>query len=210
MKELRDYIERGFPKSMSYEEYREMSVQYAEEGKTSGEDQSQSLIEYSRLNAHRMKRIDKTTDIGSDLKEVLANQSEKQHWILFTETWCGDAAQNLPVVAKIAELSEKVDLRILLRDEHPDLMDHFLTNGGKSIPKLVIANEDGLVQGTWGPRPKVAQEMVMDWKHSPEPKKPYSEFVIELQKWYTKDKTLSTQAELLQLVKDSQESEVKA
>ncbi|MEO0405225.1 MAG: hypothetical protein AAF193_10170, partial [Bacteroidota bacterium] len=62
----------------------------------------------------------------------------------------------------------------------------------------------------WGPRPKVAQEMVMDWKHSPEPKKPYSEFVVELQKWYTRDKTLSTQAELLQLVKETQESKVKA
>ena len=188
---------------MTFEGYYDLIQRHATEGLTSGEDQSAALVEYTRLNAHRTKRIWKTTKVQEDLQLILDASTAEQNWFVFTETWCGDAAQNVPVLAKIAQASAHINLHVLMRDEHPALMDHFLTNGGKSIPKLAATDASGNVLYTWGPRPTAAQEMVMDWKHSPEPKKPYSEFVIELQKWYTQDKTASMQSEFVALLKET-------
>lgn len=193
----------GMPGAMSFDAYFELSQNHATEGKTSGETQSDSLIEYTRLNAHRMKRITKTTKISEELEVQMSGLTSRQTWIVFSETWCGDAAQNLPIISKIAELSELVELKVIFRDEHPALMDRFLTNGGRSIPKLVAVSEHDEVLFTWGPRPSTAQEMVMDWKSSPEPRKPYAEFVVELQKWYTQDKSASLQKEFFELVRTS-------
>jgi len=203
MESMKEYIAKGMPNSSTFDAYSDLIQHHSQEGLTSGEDQSASLIEYTRLNAHRTKRIWKTTRIHKKLKDMLQSLSEDQNWFVFTETWCGDAAQNVPVLAKMAEASDKIHLHLLLRDEHPDLMAHFLTNGGKSIPKLAVTNASGEILFTWGPRPAIAQEMVMDWKHSPEPKKPYSEFVIEVQKWYTQDKTASVQTEFVALLEST-------
>lgn len=203
MLELKQFMSDGMPGAMSFDAYFELSQNHATEGKTSGETQSDSLIEYTRLNAHRMKRISKTTKISEELAAQMSGLTSTQTWLVFSETWCGDAAQNLPVISKIAELSDLVELKVIFRDEHPALMDRFLTNGGRSIPKLVAVSEHDEVLFTWGPRPSTAQEMVMDWKSSPEPRKPYAEFVVELQKWYTQDKSASLQKEFFELVRTS-------
>ncbi len=200
MKEMIEAAQNSWPGSMSYDEYRDLSIRFAEEGKTTGDDQSAAMVEYSRLNAYRMKRIEKTAKLKGETLEAMAKISEDQTWILFTETWCGDAAQSLPILAKIAELNPKVDLKILLRDEHPELMQYALTSGGKSVPKLIAFDASMNTLFSWGPRPMAAQEMVMDFKNSPEPKKPYTEFVVEVQKWYAKDKGQSIQQEFIDLL----------
>ncbi len=200
MKEMIEAAHHSWPGSMSYDEYRNLSVRFAEEGKTTGDDQSAAMVEYSRLNAHRMKRIEKTIHLNDEIVEVMAQISQKQTWVVFSETWCGDAAQSLPILAKMAQLNPKIDFKIVLRDQHPELMQHALTNGGKSIPKLLAFDASMNVLFTWGPRPLAAQEMVMDYKNTPEPKKPYSEFVVEVQKWYAKDKGQSIQREFIELL----------
>ena len=202
MKEVIEAANANWPGAMSFEEYKALSVRFADEGKTSGLDQSASMVEYSRLNAHRLKRIDKTVALNTSTVEELSAIKETQTWIVFSETWCGDAAQNMPILAKMAAVNPLIDFKVLLRDEHPDLMKHFLTNGGKSIPKLAAFNEKNELLFTWGPRPEAAQEMVMDYKHSPEPKKPYTEFVVEVQKWYAKDKGQSIQQEFISLINE--------
>ena len=69
--------------------------------------------------------------------------------MVISEGWCGDAAQILPVINKMALVSNKIEFRIVLRDENPALMDAFLTNGGKAIPKVImIDNESGEVINT--------------------------------------------------------------
>jgi hypothetical protein len=200
MKEMIEAAHNSWPGSMSYDEYRDLSIRFAEEGKTTGDDQSAAMVEYSRLNAHRMKRIEKTVQLKGETLEAMAKIAQDQTWILFTETWCGDAAQSLPILAKIAQLNPRVELKILLRDEHPELMQYALTKGGKSVPKLIAFDASMNILFSWGPRPIVAQEMVMDFKHAPEPKKPYTEFVVEVQKWYAKDKGQSIQQEFIDLL----------
>jgi hypothetical protein len=119
--------------------------------------------------------------------------------LVITEGWCGDAAQNLPILNTIAEAIEGIDLKLILRDEHLDIMDQFLTNGGRSIPKLIaIEKESNEIIGVWGPRPYKAQQMMVEFKENPTVE--YSEFVKEVQLWYARDKGKSVEKEIIDLL----------
>ena len=192
--ELKSIIQESLNKAMSVEGYQQMLDAYANEGKTSGE-QKEDLIYYTKLNAQRSRRIGKTVTLLSDLIEHIESLP-KQTWLLITETWCGDAANSVPVLAKLAELNENIDLRIVLRDEHPQLMDNFLTKGGRSIPKLIALNDDLDVQFTWGPRPEELQDIYWAWREK-EDREPYKEFQVTIQKWYNQNKSEAIQSELM-------------
>ena len=195
-------LKEKIAQSMSYEDYRRLVTGLVAEGKTTGPKQSEDLAHYTSLNEHRMKRLDKTTQLNPELVTALEAIDRKQTWLVLTEGWCGDAAQILPMLAKMADAAPNVELRLVLRDEHLDLMDQYLTNGGRSIPKLIVVDAETYEEkGTWGPRPAVMQEMVMARKNDPNAE-PYSEFVKKAQLWYARDKTQSTQAELLAFLND--------
>lgn len=190
------FSEEYLMKSLSYEDYTLLTERLVAEGKTTGENQDPEMIDYTKLNAQRMNRIYKTSIVNNDFKNVL---KEKQHWVLITEPWCGDAANTVPVIAKIAEGSDYVKLHILLRDENTYVMNEYLTNGAKSIPMLIILNENYEEKYVWGPRPAELQNMVLETKKT-------GVFDIEelkknVQLWYFNDKTQSTQIELLGLLK---------
>lgn len=190
--------------AMSYDDYNKLINQLFEEGKTTGDNQSEAMLEYAKMNIFRMKRLDKTAKLSAELESVLDaidQQAEKMTFLVITEGWCGDAAQNLPVINKIASYTDKIELKLILRDENLEIMDAFLTNGGRSIPKLIaLKSSDLSVLGTWGPRPQTAQQMVQDFKKIPDGD--YSEFVKEVQLWYAKDKTLSFQGEITPLLQE--------
>lgn len=188
-------LQEKIAKSMSYAEYRELIATLVAEGKTTGPNQSEELAGYTALNAHRMKRLDKNTVLEPAVLDGLAAIERKQTWLVLTEGWCGDAAQNLPILAKMAEANPNVELRLVLRDDNLDLMDAYLTNGGRSIPKLIALDSESLAElGTWGPRPAPVQQMMMDYKADPN-KPPYSEFNKTIQLWYARDKTRTAQGE---------------
>jgi thioredoxin-like negative regulator of GroEL len=133
------------------------------------------------------------------LQEKLDQLSEPLHWLVLSEGWCGDAAQNLPALEKIAEHSHgKIHLRVLLRDENTELMDQWLTNGGRSIPKLIQLNAAVEVTGSWGPRPAEAQAMVLAAKAAGEDHHVYAERV---HKWYAHNNSADLQGEILELLK---------
>lgn len=187
---------------LSYQNYFDMVSKLVEQGLTTGENQSDFLAEYTQLNLQRMRRLNKTTMVVKELRDALDGLRHSQLWVVLTEGWCGDAAQLVPVLAKIAECSHKVGLKLLLRDEHEEIMDAFLTNGSRSIPKLIALEPRSLkVLGSWGPRPKEAQEMVMAYKADPKGVAK-EEFYEQLHGWYAKDKTLSSQKELAAKVKE--------
>ena len=182
--ELRAAVANG----QTYEEYSAMNKAMAKEGTTTG-PQKPSYVEYTKLSAARMRRWEKTYKPSQNtLDNIASRTSEKEQWLVFSETWCGDAAHNLPFIAKWAEHAG-VDMRIILRDENTELMDEFLTNGGRSIPKLVRLNENFEVLGTWGPRPTPLMEEYAKWKAKPE--FDYKEWTLFAQDWYNKDKGAS-------------------
>lgn len=191
-------------KAMEYDQYRKLIDNLLEENKTTGENHSEDMIHYTQMNVQRMNRIEKTVDIYDDTAEVLKNIGQKWVWVVMTEAWCGDAAQNIPIIAKMADLSPNIDLKLLLRDENLDVMDQYLTNGGRSIPKMIALKTENLDElGTWGPRPAPAQEMMNEFKANPNGRTK-QDLIIDIQKWYTKDKGRTLQNEFIELIKSWQ------
>jgi hypothetical protein len=146
--------------AMSYGSYMTLTEQLVEEGRTSGPNQSEPYVYYTKLNFQRMKRLNKTIEVPARIIELLKEKAANWTWVIITEPWCGDAAQCVPVLEKIAQTNSFVKTAYLFRDEHPEVMDAYLTNGGRSIPKLICLDQDGMEVFTWGPRPAVIQEVM--------------------------------------------------
>jgi hypothetical protein len=138
--------------AMTYAGYRSIIDELMTQNKTTGTNHSEAMLEYTRLNISRMNRLDKTTRLLEEIEQKLQQINEPVKWLVLTEAWCGDAAQVNPVLNRMAEVNEKISLRFILRDEHPEVMDAFLTNGGRSIPKLIFLDaRENRVFGSWGP-----------------------------------------------------------
>jgi len=191
-------------KSMNYKSYRLLIDALFSDNKTTGPDQSDAMLNYTKMNMARMKRLDKTTRLAEETIDKIKSINKPTTWLVLTEAWCGDAAQIIPVMQKMAELNENIELRMILRDEHLDIMDAFLTNGGRSIPKLISLDaETQAVLGSWGPRPKEVQQMLNNSKNAittitdeSEKKKILDGVKVEIQRWYAHDKTQKIQQEL--------------
>ena len=195
---MKKSVEEGLHKAISYTSYRKLISDLIASGKSSGPIQSEDLLNYSKLNDRRMTRLDKTIQLSQETLLGLKKIDKPITWLVLTEGWCGDAAQTLPIINKIAKESDLITLKIIFRDEHEELMSHFLTNGGKSIPKLLILNSENKVLNTWGPRPNIATKMVQDYKNNHG--KLDAAFKQELQVWYNKDKGVNIQENMLGLL----------
>ena len=136
---------------------------------------------------HRLARIPEWARIG--LPEGTA-----RHLLVIAEDWCGDASNSVPVLARWAEEVPGLDLRIVRRDEHPDLMDRYLTNGtARSIPIVIALDEEYRELGHWGPRPTALQTWVMANRASI----PKAELYPQARKWYARDHGETTIREVL-------------
>lgn len=192
-------IQDSLVNSYSYTEYRNIVSSLLKEGKSTGNEQSEALTHYSELNETRMNRLEKTITITDEFTQKLQQLQGEYLWLVISEGWCGDAAQLVPIFHKMAELSPKIDFKIVFRDENDDLMNLFLTNDARSIPKLVILDKNTLaVLGDFGPRPQGAKQLILDYKAE--------HGVVDetaktnLQLWYLHDKGLSTQKEIIELM----------
>jgi len=197
---MKSIVAKALFNSYSYAEYRKLVTDLLSEGKSTGNDQSESLTHYTSLNEARMNRLEKTIKISEETIAKLQSLEHHYIWLVISEGWCGDAAQILPILNKMALASDKkIDLKIVLRDQNDELMSDYLTNGGRAIPKVVvICKEAGIVRADWGPRPKGATELMTNYKR---------DFGVidekiktDLQLWYLADKGISVQEELLQIM----------
>lgn len=186
-------------KSMSFNEYYQLLEQLVKEGKTTGKNQSEALVNYTRLNFSRMKRIIKTTTVSKEVTSTVECLNDKLIWVVLSESWCGDAAQNIPVLEKIAKVNTNITLRILLADENSEIMDQYLTHGTRSIPKLICFDKNLKELGTWGPRPKYLQNWLYQEKTNPTMET--GQLKKLFQAWYTKDGGQSLQREMVILLK---------
>jgi len=181
----------------SYAAYRELIDELHADGKTTGTNHSEAMLGYSTMNVTRMKRLDKTAKINPELENKV-KALPPQKWLVISEAWCGDAAQNLPWINILAELNPHIELSIILRDDNLDVMDDFLTNGGRSIPKVISLNKHQEVLFDWGPRPKLMQETYSRMKDEG---LEYTEISKTIHTMYAKDKGQAFQAEFLELLR---------
>ena len=194
-------IHSSLTKGISYLTYRTLIKDLLIQEKSTGNEQSDDLLNYSVLNNKRMDRLDKTLRVSEETQKSINALENKYTFLVIAEGWCGDAAQIVPILNKIAETSNKIDLKIVIRDENEELMNQYLTNGSKSIPKILIIDTKNNVVNSWGPRPSVATKMVLDYKEQNGSLD--ANFKTNLQIWYNKDKGANTQEDLLKLLKAS-------
>jgi hypothetical protein len=116
------------------------------------------------------------------------------HLLVLSADWCGDAVNIVPVLARLAERARNLDLRLLDRDENPDLRDSHLTNGrSASIPVVMILDEQYREQSWWGPRPAALQEWVIEEGLTLDPAERYR----RIRRWYAQDRGITTLDEVV-------------
>jgi hypothetical protein len=184
-------------KAISYTAYMDGFEKMAEKLKI-GEPVNYPHTEYVQLNLQRARRVAKTVSLVPEISEGLKALRHKTTWLILSEYWCGDAAQNLPVLEAVADKSEgQIEIKILMRDENTDLMDLYLTNGGRAIPKLIQLDAHCHVTGIWGPRPTELQKLAAEWKKNPDLAATYKE---DIQRWYIKDNSKTMQHDVVSLI----------
>lgn len=120
------------------------------------------------------------------------------HWhlLVLSEDWCGDAVNTVPIVARLAERCPNLDLRVLARDENPDIMDAHLTGTSRSIPVIIVLDDTFAERGWWGPRPTVLQHWVSGQGQLLEKSARYR----EARTWYARDRGRTTLGEVVSII----------
>lgn len=198
MSQVVQHIEESLKNAYSYREYQTLVAALLSEGKSTTAGADEAFVHYSKLGLQRMQRWDKRFRLNDEQEKAVRSVAHRQIWIVIAEGWCGDAGHSLPVIHKLAATNSQIELKIVLREQNPALMNDFLTNGGKSIPKLIIFNPDTrTVEADWGPRPAPAQAIFLEAKKNQVDFETYEE---ELQKWYNADKGQTATREILGLI----------
>jgi hypothetical protein len=152
---------------------------------------------YLPLNLQRSNRIGATYAPSNDIGAAARGGQNPQLWMVLTEPWCGDSAQNLPYIARIAACGPALEFRILLRDQNQDIMDAYLTNGTRSIPKLVSFSLEGRELFRWGPRPQPAADL---FRRLSDAGVPVEEIRRKLHLWYARNRGRTLEEEFLALL----------
>ena len=162
------------------------------------DEAAEKMRPYILNNVKFMDHYDASVKITDSLAAVIKN-APATNWLVLTEGWCGDAAFCVPVMAALEKaFPDKINLCLFLRDSNLELMDAHLTNGGRSIPKLVVLDQDLKEIGSWGPRPEALQTLMAVWKSE---NLSLKEIIPKVHGWYDKDDTNSMQEELIALIK---------
>lgn len=127
-----------------------------EQGMTFGE-----FLESATSNQDLWLQIYERARVPTDTLDAARSLPGRWRLLVLTEDWCGDGVNSLPFLARLTEAVPQMDLHVLRRDEHPDLMDAHLTGGSRSIPVVMILNQEYREVAWWGPRPAPLQELFL-------------------------------------------------
>ena len=126
---------------------------------------------------------------------LVADGERPRNLLVLVEDWCGDASNSVPILARWAAESARGELRILRRDENQEVMNRYLTNGARSIPIVIVLDENLVELGHWGPRPRELQGWVMENRGVI----PKTELYPQVRRWYARDKGETTLREVLEI-----------
>jgi hypothetical protein len=115
--------------------------------------------------------------------------------LVIAEDWCGDAVNTVPILARAAEVVPGLELRILERDANPEVMNRYLTNGSRSIPIVIVLDDELRELGHWGPRPTELQAWVVANRAA----MPKNELYPKVRTWYARDRGETTVREVLEV-----------
>ncbi len=146
---------------------------------------------FSRIQMHRnqwRENLTKDINIPDGLAQIIQHYPHHLKVVGIFADWCGDAVQEVPAIINLLQLNPQIEVRIFIRDDHPDLMDQYLTNGGKAIPKFVIFSDQFDELAQWGPRPAGAQAVL---QHEKSTGATVKEYWPKIQAWYLENHPLA-------------------
>lgn len=189
---LIDYLQKG----ISYEEYLEKVKTQMNQMKEEGDPKD--YVQYYFLGLTRMERWNKTFELSDEQKALLNTIQPNFSLLTISEGWCGDASQILPII-EITSKELGVSHQIVFRDENPDLMNKYLTDGAKSIPIIIGVDDTGSELFHFGPRPVHGMELLKKHKENPE-SYTTQDFQKEVHQYYTKNKGVDIFNEFIQKI----------
>lgn len=155
-----------------------------------------AFVAASAANRALWEGVYRTARVPEWALRLACERGRRVRLLAIVEDWCGDASNTVPILAKLGDAARCLDLKVVRRDEHPALMDRYLTNGTRSIPIVIALDADFQPLGRWGPRPRALQEWFLAHRDAI----PKDERYREMRKWYAKDRGASTLKEVLELI----------
>jgi hypothetical protein len=192
-------VARRFSNAQTYHEYEEGLRVYDETplpAEATADDRAHKS--YASINLQRASRISRSYVPGEEITAAVHALPGTQLWGVLSEVWCGDSAQIIPYLARIAALRADITFRVMARDENPDIMDRYLTDGKRCIPKFIVWDADGKELYTWGPRPAGAQAVIDEALAAGVPKE---ERLERLHLWYGRDRGKGIEGEIAALLR---------
>jgi len=198
---MRDLLKKNWVAAMSYDEYINILENLVLEGKTTGPNQSEAYAAHTKMAAQRIRKWGKIFKLNEEQLYALGKVKAAEKnigWLMIVEAWCGDVGQNLAPLKKIADASG-IELRLVLRDDNLELIDNFLTNGGRSIPKLIAIDLGEFTSlWDWGPRPEMLQDWYLDKKKARDFN--YETVSEEMHLWYAKNRHSELVDEMVEML----------
>jgi len=193
-------LKNYWDKAVFYTDYKNIIKKRAEQNTDSLNEREKELIHYTDLNISRINRIEKTLVLSEDISSKLHGINQRINILVISEGWCGDAAQIVPVIHKMAENSDNLELKLFFRDEDESLINQYLTNGGKAIPIVILLKAETFEEiAHWGPRPKACIPLLQRYKTDPE-NYTHDQFVLDIQNFYNHDKGQSIANEIIEIL----------
>ena len=156
-----------------------------------------NFLDGVEANAGLWRSLARRAEVTGDVVERVRALGQRWHLLVLAEDWCGDAVNTLPVLAKLADVADNLDLRILSRDANPDLMDsHRAPNGARAVPVVIALDADFVERGFWGSRPSPLKT----WVESEGMSMPKEERYREIRRWYARDRGATTLDEIVGLL----------
>ena len=156
-----------------------------------------NFLEGVEANADLWRSVARRAAVPDDAVQRVRALGQRWHLLVLAEDWCGDAVNTLPVLARLADLAENLDLRVLSRDANPDLMDsHLAPNGARAVPVVITLDAEFIERGFWGSRPSP----LTHWVESVGMAMPKGERYREIRRWYARDRGATTLDEVMRLL----------
>lgn len=193
-----EYLNRA----ISYQQYLLDMKQFKDSESSSSLSEDPVFNNYTKMGYTRMKRIDKTAVLPDTLGKLISQLSKPITLLAITESWCGDSGQNLPYFNLLAKSSPLISYKLVYREKEPELMDHHLVNGSRSIPVVIFLDENLKPFTQWGPRPAFIQEQVKTFRSKEFTPEEYQEFSKTIQRQYNQDGGLTLYNEISEILTD--------
>ena len=156
-----------------------------------------TFLDGVETNADLWRSIARRAEVPDGDVERVRALGRRWHLLVLAEDWCGDAVNTLPVLAKLADIADNLDLRVLSRDANPGLMDsHLAPNGARAVPVVIALDADFVERGFWGSRPSPLKH----WVESEGMSMPRDERYREIRRWYARDRGATTLDEVIGLL----------